>query len=107
MSILSDANPIKEEFKNKRKQKMQESRTNCFNVVKMLMERHMAPIIAFSFSKKECEVYAIQMAKLDFSTREFFHFLHSSCTIKQAPIVSLVPIYSSILTLNFDTTLVM
>ncbi|XKL61384.1 hypothetical protein PGB90_008441 [Kerria lacca] len=70
MSILSDSNPVKEEFKDKRKQKMQVNSTNCFNIVKMLMERHMAPIIAFSFSKKECEIYAIQMAKLDFSTTE-------------------------------------
>lgn len=71
MSILSDGNPVKEEFKNKWKQKQQQNRTDCFNVVKMLMERSMAPIIAFSFSKKECEIYAIQMAKLDFSTSMF------------------------------------
>lgn len=30
----------------------------------------MAPAIVFSFSKKECEVYAMQMAKLDFNSLE-------------------------------------
>lgn len=71
MAVLSETNPVKQEFRDKRKQKMEANSTNCFNIVKMLMERHMAPIIAFSFSKKECEIYAIQMAKLDFSTSKF------------------------------------
>lgn len=34
------------------------------------MERNFAPVIIFSFSKKDCEVYAMQMAKLDFNTAE-------------------------------------
>jgi len=34
----------------------------------MAMERDLAPIICFSFSKKDCEVYALQLAKLDFNT---------------------------------------
>ncbi|XP_030377687.1 exosome RNA helicase MTR4 [Scaptodrosophila lebanonensis] len=42
--------------------------TNIFKIVKMIMERNFAPVIIFSFSKKECEVYAMQMAKLDFNT---------------------------------------
>jgi len=36
----------------------------------MIMERNYAPVIVFSFSKKECEAYATQMAKLDFNTGE-------------------------------------
>ncbi len=44
--------------------------SNCFKIVKMIMERQFAPVIVFSFSKKECEAYALQMAKLDFNTRE-------------------------------------
>lgn len=44
--------------------------TNIFKIVKMIMERNFAPVIIFSFSKKECEVYAMQMAKLDFNTIE-------------------------------------
>ncbi|KAL0850985.1 hypothetical protein ABMA28_006878 [Loxostege sticticalis] len=46
------------------------SQTNIFNIVKMIMERNFAPVIIFSFSKKDCEAYAMQMAKLDFNTIE-------------------------------------
>jgi len=38
--------------------------------VKMIMERNYAPVIVFSFSKKDCESYATQMSKLDFNTGE-------------------------------------
>jgi len=34
----------------------------------MIMERNFQPVIIFSFSKKECEAYALQMSKLDFNT---------------------------------------
>ncbi|XP_014098735.1 exosome RNA helicase MTR4 [Bactrocera oleae] len=44
--------------------------SNIFKIVKMIMERNFAPVIIFSFSKKDCEVYAMQMAKLDFNTTE-------------------------------------
>lgn len=44
--------------------------TNIFKMVKMIMERNFAPVIIFSFSKKDCEVYAMQMAKLDLNTLE-------------------------------------
>ncbi|XP_028158859.1 exosome RNA helicase MTR4 isoform X2 [Ostrinia furnacalis] len=46
------------------------NQTNIFNIVKMIMERNFAPVIIFSFSKKDCEAYAMQMAKLDFNTIE-------------------------------------
>ncbi|XP_055592705.1 exosome RNA helicase MTR4 [Uranotaenia lowii] len=42
--------------------------TNIFKIVKMIMERNFAPVIIFSFSKKDCEIYAMQMAKLDFNS---------------------------------------
>uniref|UniRef100_A0A8D8XRQ2 Superkiller viralicidic activity 2-like 2 n=1 Tax=Cacopsylla melanoneura TaxID=428564 RepID=A0A8D8XRQ2_9HEMI len=44
--------------------------TNCFKIVKMIMERNLAPVIVFSFSKKDCEIYAMQMAKLNFNETE-------------------------------------
>lgn len=44
--------------------------SNIFKIVKMIMERQFAPVIIFSFSKKECEMYALQMARLDFNTVE-------------------------------------
>lgn len=42
--------------------------TNIFKIVKMIMEHSLAPVIIFSFSKRDCEVYASQMARLDFNT---------------------------------------
>ncbi|CAB4009069.1 superkiller viralicidic activity 2-like 2 [Paramuricea clavata] len=42
--------------------------SNTFKIVKMIMERKFQPVIVFSFSKKECEAYALQMSKLDFNT---------------------------------------
>lgn len=32
------------------------------------MERSFQPVIVFSFSKRECEAYALQLSKLDFTT---------------------------------------
>ena len=34
----------------------------------MILERNFAPVIVFSFSKKDCEAYAMQMSKIDFNT---------------------------------------
>ncbi|XP_034048328.1 exosome RNA helicase MTR4 [Thalassophryne amazonica] len=44
--------------------------SSVFKIVKMIMERNFQPVIIFSFSKKECEVYALQVAKLDFNRDE-------------------------------------
>lgn len=44
--------------------------TNIFKIVKMIMEHSLAPVIIFSFSKRDCETYASQMARLDFNTIE-------------------------------------
>ncbi|CAF1645205.1 unnamed protein product, partial [Adineta ricciae] len=44
--------------------------TNVFKIVKMIMERNLAPVIVFSFSKKDCETYACATAKLDFNSEE-------------------------------------
>ena len=43
---------------------------SCFKVVKMIMERQLQPVIVFSFSRRDCEAYALQMSKLDFNTSE-------------------------------------
>ncbi|KAL1117753.1 hypothetical protein AAG570_004068 [Ranatra chinensis] len=43
---------------------------DCFKVVKMILERNLAPAIVFAFSKKECEQHALSIAQLDFNTRE-------------------------------------
>ncbi|XP_061732578.1 exosome RNA helicase MTR4 [Nerophis ophidion] len=44
--------------------------SSVFKIVKMIMERNFQPVIIFSFSKKECEAYALQVAKLDFNNDE-------------------------------------
>ncbi|XP_022659968.1 superkiller viralicidic activity 2-like 2 isoform X2 [Varroa destructor] len=46
------------------------SETNCYKIVKMIMERDYSPVIVFSFSKRECESYATQMSKLDLNTAD-------------------------------------
>lgn len=55
-------------------------KSNIFKIVKMVMEKNFAPIIIFSFSKRECEAYAMQMAQLDFNSgkilMEFYFMIH-------------------------------
>ena len=41
--------------------------SDLFRVVRLIMERELDPCIIFSFSKKDCEAYALQMARLDFN----------------------------------------
>jgi len=48
-----------------------DNESNCFKLVKMIMERNFAPVIVFSFSKKDCENYAMQMSKLDFTSGDY------------------------------------
>lgn len=48
----------------------QKGESNCLKVVRTIMERDLAPVIVFSFSKKECEAYALSMSKLDFNTAD-------------------------------------
>lgn len=47
-------------------------------VIRTIMERNLAPVIVFSFSKKECEAYALQMSKLDFNSSKSLLFIHFS-----------------------------
>lgn len=43
---------------------------DLFKIVKLIMKNNLDPCIVFSFSKKHCETYALQMAKLDFNSSE-------------------------------------
>ena len=43
----------------------QQSNSDLQRIVTLVMERNFDPVIIFSFSKKECETYAMMMAKLD------------------------------------------
>ena len=44
--------------------------SDLFKIVRLIMDRDLDPCIVFSFSKKECETYALQMARLDFNSEE-------------------------------------
>ncbi|XP_045474274.1 exosome RNA helicase MTR4-like [Harmonia axyridis] len=44
------------------------TQTDIYKMIKMTVERNFAPVIVFSFSKKDCELYAKQMTKMDFNT---------------------------------------
>lgn len=42
--------------------------SSCFKLVKMIMERNMQPVIIFSFSRHNCEAFALELSKLDFNS---------------------------------------
>jgi len=44
--------------------------SDLLRVVKLVMDRELDPCIVFSFSKKDCESYALQMARMDFNSEE-------------------------------------
>jgi len=41
--------------------------TDLFNIIKLVMERNLNPVIVFSFSKKDCEKYALELKSEDYS----------------------------------------
>lgn len=45
-------------------------KSDCFKVVKMIMERDFHPVIVFSFSRRDCEAMAMQMAQLECNNEE-------------------------------------
>lgn len=53
-----------------KKTKGKKNMSDIYKILKMIMERNYQPVIIFSFSKKECEANAMQMAKLDLNTDE-------------------------------------
>lgn len=70
MSVLQDAPGDSAKGDKTGKKGGKKDGSNCFKIVKMIMERQFAPVIVFSFSKKDCEAYALQMSKLDFNSPE-------------------------------------
>ncbi|XP_033636564.1 exosome RNA helicase MTR4-like [Asterias rubens] len=71
MSVLRDAgDAAKGDAMNKGRKGGTKGPSNIFKIVKMIMERMFQPVIVFSFSKKECEAYAMQMSKLDFNSTQ-------------------------------------
>lgn len=58
------------EKKNSRKQITKNFNNDLVKIVKLIMERSLDPCIVFSFSKKDCETYALQMARMEFNNEE-------------------------------------
>ena len=63
MSILSET----PEGKSKKHFKGNES---VGQILESIMEKRLEPVIVFSFSRRDCEAYALQLSKMDFNTSE-------------------------------------
>lgn len=45
-------------------------KVDCFEVIELIHKQNYHPVIVFSFSRRDCEAYAMQLSKLDFNTEE-------------------------------------
>ncbi|RUS69233.1 hypothetical protein EGW08_023004 [Elysia chlorotica] len=70
MSVLRDAGDAAKGDQRGRRGGSTSNESDCYKIVKLIMERNFAPVIVFSFSRKDCEGYGMQMSKLDFNTEE-------------------------------------
>jgi len=67
---FSDFTDLTSNKKQKRQQaasKLSTTATNLFRIVKLVMARSLNPVIIFSFSKKDCEKYALSLNKENFN----------------------------------------
>ncbi|GMH55832.1 hypothetical protein TrST_g2438 [Triparma strigata] len=53
--------------KKKNKGGKKDQKSDLYRIVKLVMERGLNPVIVFSFSKKECEKYALDLNKEDYN----------------------------------------
>ncbi|KPM10503.1 superkiller viralicidic activity 2 helicase-like protein [Sarcoptes scabiei] len=77
--VLDEMNNFREDNFNKAMNSLQSSsdsssgsENSLIKVIRTIMEHNLAPVILFSFSRKECELYALQITnlKLDFNSNE-------------------------------------
>jgi ATP-dependent RNA helicase DOB1 len=75
-SIADKAGSAADDFMAKRKGKGKDKKTNkggnkegsdIYKIVKMIMVKSYNPVIVFSFSKRDCENYALSMSQLSFN----------------------------------------
>ena len=59
--------------------------SDLFRLIKMIMQRKLDPCIVFSFSKSDCEQYAVQLTQFDFTTEEEKKV--STATVRRLPSV--------------------
>ncbi|CAF0705983.1 unnamed protein product [Brachionus calyciflorus] len=65
-----DIDPGKKRFKGGANLAGSSNESSCYKVLQTIMDKQMAPVIVFSFSKKECEAYAVIAGKSDYNTDE-------------------------------------
>lgn len=53
-----------------KKKKQKKPTEDLQRIVSLVMERNLDPVIVFSFSKRDCEAYALLMAKMDFTNAD-------------------------------------
>ena len=63
MSILQPSPADEVSGDNKKKNRNKSLNADLFKIVRLIMDRELDPCIIFSFSKKDCETYALQMAR--------------------------------------------
>ena len=68
MSSLQGPTEGDERPAKKARKMTKNANSDLFKIVRLIMERELDPCIVFSFSKKDCETYALQMARLDFNS---------------------------------------
>lgn len=72
MTSLNPTNTDESKVEDKKsKRTLTKNLTNdLLKIVRLIMERALDPCIVFSFSKKDCETFAMQMGKLEFNNEE-------------------------------------
>lgn len=63
MAALHPTDELEPEKNRKKKKGGFGVESDLFKVVRLIMERELDPCIVFSFSKKDCETYALQMSR--------------------------------------------
>ncbi|KAI6651637.1 Superkiller viralicidic activity 2-like 2-like [Oopsacas minuta] len=66
MAILSESS----ESKGKKQSGFNKGGGSVEKILESIMEKKLQPVIVFSFSRRECESYALQLSKMDFNTSE-------------------------------------
>ena len=56
--------------KKSRKKMIDEKQIDLRKIVRLIMDKELDPCIVFSFSKKDCESYALLMARMDFNSED-------------------------------------
>eukprot|EP01039_Chlorochromonas_danica_P005291 gene5291-5826_t len=69
MSVLQP-NPLSEMSNEKGKKLTKNIQADLLKIINLIMTKGLDPCIIFSFSKKDCETYALKMASFDFNSPE-------------------------------------